>query len=603
MEKQEKGHPKTYDKFCAVPMCENNINTAPDKIYFLMPRGTKIRQKWCKAMKRDIRLCSSDLYCCEDHFDIKKDTRNYIRYKLIALEHRHKTSLLLKKGVVPHKFQCQKKEKYQLQLDRKKNLESENDLMVKLEPILELEVSLNEPYSEEVHIDVKPDINYLNNSHATPQDSDTMFKPELQLKVKSEKNVDTGDPDTDDEEKKRASNLISQTCPHCGETFSRGSAYSLHMKSHGAESAVCDTESTVSDTETTVYDTESTVCDTESTVCDTKSVLINGETECNRCQNPLNLFRHLRYCTGPVSLTCTVCHQTFKSKKFLTSHMTVHSTEKPFECDLCGQRFKHNRRLFLATKDYMGPVSLTCTVCHQTFKSKKFLTSHMTVHSTEKPFECDLCGQRFKHNSTALSHRRRHIEKPKKKFRCSVCGKSFAVVNALEVHMRMHTKEKPFSCAVCMRAFSHKRNMQLHMKIHDKVIHLKCEVCQKDFTKESHLKYHMRVHYLNKKPYCCLICPKTYSHVQNITRHYKKKHPDHEYIAPMTDAEFANKAWEMHKNQNMEHSNSYILPESKEPDSITEEEEEILENPLPEPELVILDDNCIKLEAEEEIIC
>ncbi|KAI5631605.1 hypothetical protein NE865_15686 [Phthorimaea operculella] len=593
MEKQGEGHPKTYDKFCAVPMCENNINTAPDKIYFLMPRGTKIRQKWCKAMKRDIRPCSSDLYCCEDHFDIKKDTRNYIRYKLIALEHRHKTSLLLKKGVVPHKFQCQKKGKYQLQLDRKvaskhrkqalvndilvepalaetavseagpsmKNLEPEDGLMVKLEPVLELEVSLNEPLTEEVHIDFKPDINHLKkecDKHATLPDFDTVFEPELQLKVKSEKNVDTGDSDTDDEEKKRASNLISQTCPHCGETFSRGSAYSLHMKSHRVESTVCDTESTVCDTESTVCDTESTVCDTESTVCDmestvcdTKSVLVNGETECNRCQknfpSPLNLFRHLRYCTGPVSLTCPVCHQTFKSKKFLTSHMTVHSTEKPFECDLCGQRFKHN--------------------------------------------------------STALSHRRRHIEKPIKKFRCSVCGKSFAVVNALEVHMRMHTKEKPFSCAVCMRAFAHKRNMQLHMKIHDKVVQLKCEVCQKDFTKESHLKYHMRVHYLNKKPYCCLICPKTYSHVQNITRHYKKKHPDHEYIAPMTDAEFANKAWEMHKNQNMEHSNSYILPESKEPDSITEEEEAILENPLPEPEMVILEDNCIKLEAEEEIIC
>lgn len=101
-------HKKPYYKYCVVPMCPNNINTAPDKVYFLMPKGENLRKKWCKAMRRDNVSCLSCLYCCEDHFKIEEDTENYIKYKIMALEHGQKVKLRLKKGVVPHIFQCQK---------------------------------------------------------------------------------------------------------------------------------------------------------------------------------------------------------------------------------------------------------------------------------------------------------------------------------------------------------------------------------------------------------------------------------------------------------------------------------------------------------------
>ncbi|KAJ2943457.1 hypothetical protein O0L34_g12264 [Tuta absoluta] len=273
-----------------------------------------------------------------------------------------------------------------------------------------------------------------------------------------------------------------------------------------------------------------------------------------------------------------------------------------FQCQRCQRSFPYSINLLRHQKYCTGPVSLTCPICCQTFRKKKFLKSHMTVHSTEKPYECELCGKQFKHSSAAALHRRRHTEPPKKQFPCSICDKSFSVINALEIHMRSHTNEKPFTCAVCMRAFSHKHNMVRHMQTHDKVVQLKCEICHKVFPRESRLKYHMRVHYSNKKPYNCGFCHKTYSNVQNITRHYKKKHPDHEYIAPVTDAEFANKAWNLHKNQNMsdkEHS-SYILPEFEQPNTYNNKnEEEILENPLPEPEMIVLENNSVKLELEE----
>ncbi|KAJ8733402.1 hypothetical protein PYW08_001700 [Mythimna loreyi] len=47
----------------------------------------------------------SALYCCEDHFDIETDMKDYKKYKMLG------GKLRLKQGVVPHKFACQQMKK------------------------------------------------------------------------------------------------------------------------------------------------------------------------------------------------------------------------------------------------------------------------------------------------------------------------------------------------------------------------------------------------------------------------------------------------------------------------------------------------------------
>ncbi|CAH0721280.1 unnamed protein product, partial [Brenthis ino] len=51
---------------------------------------------------------STPFYCCEDHFNIEEDADNYMQYKIMTLQEKQKTRLRLKKGILPHKFQCQK---------------------------------------------------------------------------------------------------------------------------------------------------------------------------------------------------------------------------------------------------------------------------------------------------------------------------------------------------------------------------------------------------------------------------------------------------------------------------------------------------------------
>ncbi|KAF9404882.1 hypothetical protein HW555_014119 [Spodoptera exigua] len=70
-------------KYCIVPKCTNTTRKTPDKVFFRISSDAKIRKQWCKVMRRDNISPKSCLYCCEDHFNVKEDTENYIEYNLM----------------------------------------------------------------------------------------------------------------------------------------------------------------------------------------------------------------------------------------------------------------------------------------------------------------------------------------------------------------------------------------------------------------------------------------------------------------------------------------------------------------------------------------
>ena len=49
---------------------------------------------------------------------------------------------------------------------------------------------------------------------------------------------------------------------------------------------------------------------------------------------------------------------------------------------------------------------------------------------------------------------------------CEFCGRSFASISELELHVKIHTHEKPFECMVCFMAFATRSAMRIHEKIH-----------------------------------------------------------------------------------------------------------------------------------------
>lgn len=179
---------KTY-RNCVVPMCPNNSKIAPDKVYFLIPRNAHIRNKWCKAMKREKGSCLSSLYCCEDHFNIEQDTQNYMQYKIMTLEHRQRVTLHLKKGIVPYKFQCQKKDKSQAPPEREFALKRKRQALV--EEAL-AEANQSKPGAETLGSS-KPKINILQkpSSNTTVNTVENVYTPEQGGRAGSDASMQT----------------------------------------------------------------------------------------------------------------------------------------------------------------------------------------------------------------------------------------------------------------------------------------------------------------------------------------------------------------------------------------------------------------------------
>ncbi|XP_047520962.1 uncharacterized protein LOC125060218 isoform X2 [Pieris napi] len=112
--RDEEWLPTKFSKVCSEHFEANHLYVTPLGLRKLKPdaipafRDLKVRKKWCTIMKRDDKVPLSYhtvRYCCEDHFDLEADMENYVKYKLVGGQ------LRLKKGALPHKFDCQKPQK------------------------------------------------------------------------------------------------------------------------------------------------------------------------------------------------------------------------------------------------------------------------------------------------------------------------------------------------------------------------------------------------------------------------------------------------------------------------------------------------------------
>lgn len=88
---------------------------------------------------------------------------------------------------------------------------------------------------------------------------------------------------------------------------------------------------------------------------------------------------------------------------------------------------------------------------------------HERQHEDRKlEVACQICGKVMR-GAMALKKHVSMVHETRPQFQCDFCSKSFKRKETLNVHLRIHTGEKPFQCPRCDYASETKGNLKAHM--------------------------------------------------------------------------------------------------------------------------------------------
>ncbi|KAJ1190646.1 hypothetical protein NDU88_007384 [Pleurodeles waltl] len=95
-----------------------------------------------------------------------------------------------------------------------------------------------------------------------------------------------------------------------------------------------------------------------------------------------------------------------------------------------------------------------------------------------------------------------------------------ALTNIKKTYTEVRLQKKPYSCTGCEKSFSLKCNLNRHWRTHTGEKPYTCPDCQKSFSQKGDLNRHQRAH-AGEKPYSCHFCQKSFSRKDILNEHIR----------------------------------------------------------------------------------